>query len=90
MRTTASPTWYPKAVAIGRIVIGVIFLWAGLEKVIGGAGEWSAKGFLAFGTGGTLGWPFVTEVVLEAGHCPHDEVPDQVNRAMVEWLATLQ
>jgi len=63
MRTTASPTWYPKAVAIGRIVIGVIFLWAGLEKVIGGAGEWSAKGFLAFGTSGTLGWPFVAEVV---------------------------
>jgi len=29
------------------------------------------------------------EVVLQAGHCPHDEVPDQVNRAMVEWLATL-
>jgi pimeloyl-ACP methyl ester carboxylesterase len=28
--------------------------------------------------------------VLQAGHCPHDEVPDQVNRAMVEWLATLQ
>ena len=63
MRTTASLSWYPKAVAIGRIVIGVIFLWAGLEKVIGGAGEWTAKGFLAFGTGGTLGWPFVTEVV---------------------------
>lgn len=63
MRTTASPTWYPKAVAIGRIVIGVIFLWAGLEKAIGGAGEWTAKGFLAFGTGGTLGWPFVTTVV---------------------------
>ena len=63
MRTTASPTWYPMAVAAGRIIIGVIFLWAGLEKVIGGAGEWSAKGFLAFGTGGTLGWPFVNEVV---------------------------
>ncbi|MFM2097951.1 MAG: hypothetical protein RIT06_579 [Chloroflexota bacterium] len=60
MRKTASPTWYPKAVAIGRIVIGIIFLWAGLEKVIGGAGAWTAKGFLAFGTGGTLGWPFVT------------------------------
>ncbi len=63
MRTTASPTWYPMAVAIGRVVIGVIFLWAGLEKVICGAGESSAKGFLAFGTSGTLGWPFVTEVV---------------------------
>jgi thiosulfate dehydrogenase [quinone] large subunit len=62
MRTTASLSWYPMAVAAGRILIGVIFLWAGLEKVIGGAGEWSAKGFLAFGTSGTLGWPFVTEV----------------------------
>jgi pimeloyl-ACP methyl ester carboxylesterase len=31
-----------------------------------------------------------TEVVLEAGHCPHDEVPDQVNRAMLEWLASLR
>jgi len=30
-----------------------------------------------------------TEVVLEAGHCPHDEVPEQVNRALLEWLAQL-
>jgi len=30
-----------------------------------------------------------TEVVLQAGHCPHDEVPEQVNRAMLEWLADL-
>jgi pimeloyl-ACP methyl ester carboxylesterase len=27
-----------------------------------------------------------SEVVLEAGHCPHDEVPDQVNAALLEWL----
>jgi pimeloyl-ACP methyl ester carboxylesterase len=27
-----------------------------------------------------------TEVVLDAGHCPHDEVPDQVNRALLDWL----
>jgi len=27
-----------------------------------------------------------TEVVLEAGHCPHDEVPDQVNQALLQWL----
>ena len=27
-----------------------------------------------------------TEVVLDAGHCPHDEVPDQVNKALLEWL----
>jgi pimeloyl-ACP methyl ester carboxylesterase len=30
-----------------------------------------------------------SEVVLEAGHCPHDEVPEQVNRALLEWLAGL-
>jgi pimeloyl-ACP methyl ester carboxylesterase len=31
-----------------------------------------------------------SEVVLEAGHCPHDEVPDQVNAALLEWLAALE
>tara|TARA_B100002051_G_scaffold273822_1_gene313455 strand:+ start:3268 stop:4146 length:879 start_codon:yes stop_codon:yes gene_type:complete len=30
-----------------------------------------------------------TEVVLEAGHCPHDEVPEQVNTALLDWLAQL-
>jgi thiosulfate dehydrogenase [quinone] large subunit len=47
-------------VAILRVGVGVIFLWAGLEKVIGGGGAWSAAGFLGFGTSGSLGWPFFT------------------------------
>ena len=29
-----------------------------------------------------------TEIVLQAGHCPHDEVPDQVNIALLNWLKT--
>jgi thiosulfate dehydrogenase [quinone] large subunit len=54
------------AIAIGRVVIGIVFLWAGLEKIIGeGLGTWSAAGFLEFATGGTLGWPFVTGEVAE-------------------------
>ena len=28
----------------------------------------------------------VEEVLLKAGHCPHDEVPDQVNAVLLEWL----
>ena len=51
------------AAAIGRIVIGIIYLWAGLEKVFvgdGKGGPFSAVGFLKFGTNGTLGWPFVS------------------------------
>jgi thiosulfate dehydrogenase [quinone] large subunit len=51
--------WIKAAVAIARIVIGIIFLWAGLEKLIGTPGGFSAAGFLAHGTAGTLGWPFV-------------------------------
>ena len=42
--------WFPNVVVLARVVIGIIFLWAGLEKLIGGAGAWTAKGFLAFGT----------------------------------------
>ena len=31
-----------------------------------------------------------TEVVLEAGHCPHDEVPDLVNKALMHWLEGIE
>lgn len=54
------------AVATLRIVVGIIFLWAGLEKVLGaGPAGFSASGFLEFGSGGSLGWPFVTGDVAE-------------------------
>jgi thiosulfate dehydrogenase [quinone] large subunit len=54
------------AIAFGRITIGIIFLWAGLEKIIGeGLGTWSAAGYLQFATGGTLGWPFVSGELAE-------------------------
>jgi thiosulfate dehydrogenase [quinone] large subunit len=54
------------AVAVGRIVIGVIFLWAGLEKLLGSGQEgFTAAGFLQFGTNGTLGWPFVSGEVAQ-------------------------
>jgi thiosulfate dehydrogenase (quinone) large subunit len=51
---------YQAAVAGLRILVGVIFVWAGLEKILGAGPEgWSAAGFLQFGTAGSLGWPFV-------------------------------
>jgi thiosulfate dehydrogenase (quinone) large subunit len=53
-------------VALLRVLVGVIFLWAGLEKVLGsGPGGFSAAGFLQFGTAGSLGWPFVTGEITE-------------------------
>ncbi len=52
---------YALAIALGRVVIGIIFVWAGLEKLVGsGAQGFSAAGFLKGGTSGTLAWPFVT------------------------------
>jgi thiosulfate dehydrogenase [quinone] large subunit len=51
-------------IAILRIGVGVIFLWAGLEKIFAPE-PFSAAGFLQFGTGGSLGWPFVSGEVAE-------------------------
>ena len=30
-----------------------------------------------------------TEVILDAGHCPHDEVPEEVNKHIKDWLKSL-
>lgn len=52
------------AIAVLRIGVGIIFLWAGLEKVFAPE-PWSAAGFLQFATGGSLGWPFVSGEIAE-------------------------
>ncbi len=44
-------------VALLRIVVGIIFFWAGTDKFLT---NFSAAGFLGHATGGSLGWPFVT------------------------------
>lgn len=56
--------WHEVAIAGLRVLVGVIFLWAGLEKVLA-AQPFDAAGFLQFGTAGSLGWPFVTGEVAE-------------------------
>ena len=30
-----------------------------------------------------------TEIILEAGHCPHDEIPDLVNQHIITWAESL-
>ncbi|MDJ0508045.1 MAG: alpha/beta fold hydrolase [Crocosphaera sp.] len=34
-------------------------------------------------------YPNLTEHYLEAGHCPHDEIPDQVNHLIKNWVLNL-
>lgn len=31
-------------------------------------------------------YPSLTEYYLKAGHCPHDEVPEQVNELLTNWI----
>jgi thiosulfate dehydrogenase [quinone] large subunit len=49
-------------VALLRVVVGIIFVWAGVGKMFndGAPGVWTAKGFLIGATKGSLGWPFVS------------------------------
>jgi pimeloyl-ACP methyl ester carboxylesterase len=28
----------------------------------------------------------LTEYYLQAGHCPHDEIPEQVNQLIRDWV----
>ena len=55
---------YQLGIAVLRIGVGIIFLWAGLEKLFAPE-PFSAAGFLQFGTSGSLGWPFVSGEVAE-------------------------
>ncbi len=34
-------------------------------------------------------YPSLTEYYLKAGHCPHDEIPEQVNRAIAAWVLSV-
>ncbi|WP_414755135.1 alpha/beta fold hydrolase [Anabaena sp. CCY 9910] len=36
-----------------------------------------------------LYYPELTEYFLQAGHCPHDEVPNQVNPLLQEWVLSI-
>jgi thiosulfate dehydrogenase [quinone] large subunit len=55
---------HQRGVALLRITVGIIFLWAGLEKLMAPQ-PFDAAGFLKFATAGTLGWPFVAGEVAE-------------------------
>ena len=34
-------------------------------------------------------YPQLTEYYLEAGHCPHDEIPEQVNNLITNWVLSI-
>ncbi|XP_004509280.1 uncharacterized protein [Cicer arietinum] len=57
----------------------LLLLWGDLDPWVGPAKANRIKEF----------YPKTTLVNLQAGHCPHDETPELVNEALLNWLATL-
>ena len=64
---------------LGKLSCPLLLLWGDLDPWVGPAKAARIQEFYAD-----------TAVVhLQAGHCPHDEAPEQANRALLEWLAAL-
>jgi len=75
------PSGQPLDALFAQLACPLLLLWGIRDPWINAAGRRAAFQRHA---------PVATsEVVLEAGHCPHDEVPEQVNAALLEWLAGL-
>ena len=75
---TRGPQGQPLDELFSTLEAPLLLLWGNRDPWMNAAGKRAA--FLRHAPECT------TEVVLDAGHCPHDEVPDQVNQALLEWL----
>ncbi|XP_021907995.1 pheophytinase, chloroplastic [Carica papaya] len=64
---------------LSKLSCPLLLLWGDLDPWVGPAKANRIKEF----------YPNTSLVHLQAGHCPHDEVPELVNRALVDWLSTL-
>jgi pimeloyl-ACP methyl ester carboxylesterase len=75
------PRGQPLDELFAQLTCPLLLLWGIRDPWINAVGRRAA--FQRHAPAGTR------EVVLEAGHCPHDEVPDQVNAALFDWIAGL-
>ncbi|XVF59654.1 hypothetical protein PTKIN_Ptkin07bG0293100 [Pterospermum kingtungense] len=64
---------------LSKLTCPLLLLWGDLDPWVGPAKATRIKEL----------YPNTTLVNLQAGHCPHDEVPELVNKALVDWLSTL-
>jgi len=75
------PRGQPLDELFAQLACPLLLLWGIRDPWINAVGRRAA--FQRHAPAGT------SEVVLEAGHCPHDEVPDQVNASLLDWIARL-
>lgn len=58
----------------------LLLLWGDLDPWIGPGSAARVKKF----------YPKADRVGIQAGHCPHDEKPAEVDRILLDWVANLQ
>jgi pimeloyl-ACP methyl ester carboxylesterase len=78
-RFMANQSTYTLDSLLSDLSCPLLLLWGDLDPWVGPAKANRIKEF----------YPKSTLVNLQAGHCPHDEVPELVNKALLDWLATL-
>lgn len=64
---------------LSKLSCPLLLVWGDLDPWVGPAKANRIKEF----------YPNTSLVNLQAGHCPHDEVPELVNEALLNWLSTL-
>ena len=74
-----NPSKYTLDSVLSELSCPLLLLWGDLDPWVGPAKADRIKKF----------YPKTTLVNLQAGHCPHDEIPEPVNRALLDWLSTL-
>ncbi|XP_059623628.1 pheophytinase, chloroplastic isoform X2 [Cornus florida] len=77
-RFMSNQTKYTLDSLLSKLSCPLLLLWGDLDPWVGPAKAIRIKEF----------YPNTTVVNLQAGHCPHDEVPELVNNALVDWLST--
>lgn len=65
---------------LSKLSCPLLLVWGDLDPWVGPTKAMKIKEF----------YPNTTVVNLQAGHCPHDEVPELVNSALLDWLSTLK
>ncbi|XP_015950979.1 pheophytinase, chloroplastic [Arachis duranensis] len=70
---------YTLDAVLSELSCPLLLLWGDLDPWVGPAKANRIKEF----------YPKTTLVNLQAGHCPHDEIPELVNKALLDWLSTL-
>lgn len=78
-RFMLNQTQYTLDEVLSKMSCPLLLVWGDLDPWVGSTKANRIKEF----------YPNTSLVNLQAGHCPHDEVPELVNKALLDWLSTL-